>query len=343
VAEIQQAFRVSAGDGLRLPPAAARPAERPPNPRPGRAEAAGLADFFVVGHPRSGSGLVHAFLSAHPRLHMARKELHYFGSDLGYNRPPRSLDGYLRQLGAPSEGLRGETSTWYLYSTRAAAEIAEACPAARIVVLLREPASWLHSLHGHFVFTGDETVEDLAGALGASPRELARKEARSTQPAGALDYRNLVRYSDQVARYLAAFGRERVRVVLHEDLRRDPAGTLASLLEFLQVPPFTGMARAARGTGRTRNAHRVVRSRWLREILRRPANLAVRRGLVRPPVPLWDVALHVLHRANIRRAARPPMPPALRARLLDEHRPEIERTAALIGRKLDAWLEPPHP
>ena len=39
-------------------------------------------DFFFVGHPRSGSGLLDSYLKGHPDIFMARKELHYFGSDL---------------------------------------------------------------------------------------------------------------------------------------------------------------------------------------------------------------------------------------------------------------------
>ena len=52
-------------------------------------------DFFFVGHPRSGSGLLDSFLKGHPDIFMARKELHYFGSDLRYHQPPRSLENYL--------------------------------------------------------------------------------------------------------------------------------------------------------------------------------------------------------------------------------------------------------
>ena len=51
-------------------------------------------DFLYVGHPRSGSGRLEGYLTGHPDVFMARKELHYFGSDLEYNDPPRSLSNY---------------------------------------------------------------------------------------------------------------------------------------------------------------------------------------------------------------------------------------------------------
>lgn len=44
-------------------------------------------EFFVVGHPRCGSEVVDMAPSAHPDVFMAPKDLHFFGSDLEYNRP----------------------------------------------------------------------------------------------------------------------------------------------------------------------------------------------------------------------------------------------------------------
>ena len=72
-------------------------------------------DFVVAGHPRSGSGSVDAFLAAHPDIHVARKELHYYGADLAYNEPARSPEDYARRLTGGRPGQRvGESSTWYL-------------------------------------------------------------------------------------------------------------------------------------------------------------------------------------------------------------------------------------
>ena len=123
-------------------------------------------DLFFVGHPRSGSGLLDSYLAGHPDVFMARKELHYFGSDLRYHHPGRSEDNYLDHFDTsgdqgPSGPQRvGEASTWYLSSQLAAAEIHAFAPTARIVMMLRNPVSWLHSLHSHLVFSGDEDITD---------------------------------------------------------------------------------------------------------------------------------------------------------------------------------------
>jgi len=41
-------------------------------------------NFFIVGAPKSGTTALNVYLSEHPDIFMARKELHYFGRDLIY-------------------------------------------------------------------------------------------------------------------------------------------------------------------------------------------------------------------------------------------------------------------
>ena len=69
----------------------------------------------------------------------------------------------------------GEASPSYLWSPGAAARIAEVQPNARIIAILREPASFLHSLHLTFLRGSVESVGDLRRALSF---EAARREGR---------------------------------------------------------------------------------------------------------------------------------------------------------------------
>src|SRR5579862_8662930 len=39
-------------------------------------------DFFIVGAPKSGTTAMDHYLAAHPDIFMAKKEIHFFGSDL---------------------------------------------------------------------------------------------------------------------------------------------------------------------------------------------------------------------------------------------------------------------
>src|SRR5205807_345833 len=77
----------------------------------------------------------------HPQTH-GEKSIAFTG------RRPMSVEEYTSLFAdAAPEQRVGEASTSYLWSTSAPARIAEACPHARIIAILREPASFLRSLH----------------------------------------------------------------------------------------------------------------------------------------------------------------------------------------------------
>lgn len=302
-------------------------------------------DFFFVGHPRSGSGLLDSYLGGHPDLFMARKELHYFGSDLRYHEPPRTLENYLDHFrGAGDVARVGEASTWYLISTRAADEIKAFCaanetPEPRIVLMLRDPVTWLYSLHSHLVFTGDEDIPDFADALDAEPdrRAGARMPAYSI-PACATWYRDHTRYADQVQRYYDAFGRDRVKVLINDDFRADSVRVYDEVLDFLGLEvDFPGKQEVVDSSKRSRNSNRTVRSAAVRRFVNTPVRRRVLEGVDPAPVPGFGLTLRALRRANIEYAPRTPMEPALQESLRRDVQEEVERLEALLGRDLPAW------
>lgn len=297
-------------------------------------------DFFFVGAPKCGTSLMDNLLKRHPDLFLPLKEQHYFGSDLDFNTPERSLRAYLAAFEPARPGTRaGENSTWYLYSRVAAAEIKAFCPDARIVIMLREPVSLMRSLHAHMFYTGNEDIEDFEAALAAEEdRRLGRRVPRYSFPRGGLLYRDVARYHDQVARYLDLFGRDQVHVILADDLRKDVPGVLRETLRFLGVrETWPGMEEAMKTTRRSRNEGKRARSRSVVRFLKRPGNNAILRDLVEEPFPGYRRLLRALRRLNIRFEQRPPLDRALDARLRAELAPDVNALEALIGRDLSAW------
>src|SRR5271167_288760 len=167
-----------------------------------------LPAFFIVGHSKSGTTALYEMLRRHPQLFLPDfKEPSYFAADL---RPrvkqripePETLAEYLRLFEpALPDQLPGEASSLYLYSREAAGAIAAVAPGARIIAILREPASFLQSLHLQLVQNRLEDHKDLAQALAL---ESARREGRDI-PAScyrpqALFYSERVRYVEQLRR-----------------------------------------------------------------------------------------------------------------------------------------------
>ncbi len=297
-------------------------------------------DFFLVGAPKCGTSLMDTFLGRHPDLFMPTKELHFFGADLGFNTPARTLDNYLSFFAeAPAAARAGESSTWYLYSRTAAQEIKDFCPDAQIIIMLRNPVSMLHSLHSHLLFTGNEDIEEFGEALAAEPerREGQRIPANSF-PHGALRYSEVARFSEQVARYFRIFGRERVKVILADDFKKDNAAVYLDLLQFLGARTEgldldTILAQDAW----TRNENKAPRSRMILRFLKLPTNQAVLRGLAPSPVPGWRFVLRGLRRVNIRYGERPPMKDEVKRQLTASMASEVAALGELLGRDLSGW------
>jgi hypothetical protein len=211
----------------------------------GDAPAAGrVPEFFIVGQPKAGTTALHDMLSRHPQVFMpARKEPWLFAEELLERTPPRpggtprTLQEYrsLFEQARPDQRV-GEASPMYLWSRTAAARIAEVQPQARIVVILREPASFLRSLHKQFVEIYVETENDFPKALALEDeRRQGRSMPRHTYWPQALMYSEHVRYVEQLRRYHDLFTRERVLTLLYDEFRADNEGTVRSVLRFVDV------------------------------------------------------------------------------------------------------------
>jgi hypothetical protein len=298
-------------------------------------EAIKRPDFFIVGAPKCGTTALIDYLKQHPDVFVPeRKELDYFGSDLVFKGYRLSEEQYLSWFAAANgEKRAGEGSVWYLRSDRAAAEIKAFSPAARIIIMLRNPVDVMHALHSQRVFNGNEDIEDFAAALEAEAdrRQGLRLPQRATDHFGCL-YRETVRYASQVERYFDVFGRDRVRVILYDDFARQTARVYRETCQFLEVnDDFQPSLHIV-------NARKRVRSRAVREFLRRPpaaAGLFFRALGLRPDrnggYKGW------LRRLNSTARSLPSLDPVVRKRLEREFQPEVRQLSKLLGRDLSYW------
>jgi hypothetical protein len=214
-----------------------------------------LPDFFIVGHAKSGTTALYEMLRRHPQIFMpeykwgAGKEPWYFAKDNPHpqtdgeksvaftGRRAMSVEEYasLFAHAAPDQRV-GEASTSYLWSTTAAARIAGACPQARIIAILREPASFLRSLHLQLLQNHHETEREFRKAVELDqPRREGRHIPESSYWPQALIYSDRVRYVDQLRRYEEVFPREQMLVLIYDDFRAENEACVRRVLRFLDV------------------------------------------------------------------------------------------------------------
>ncbi|HWX74450.1 MAG TPA: sulfotransferase [Solirubrobacteraceae bacterium] len=204
-----------------------------------------VPDFFIVGHAKSGTSALYEMLRVHPQIFMPEgKEPWFLASDMRVRFqprrtgvPPQTEEEYLALFAGAAPGQRvGEASSCYLWSRTAASAIAELAPAARIIAILREPASFLRSLHLQLLRTHVESAKDLGKAMSLEPaRAAGRRIPRRSHRPQLLQYSDHVRYVEQLRRYDAVFAPEQKLVLIYDDFRRDNEGTIRTLLRFLDV------------------------------------------------------------------------------------------------------------
>ena len=231
-----------------------------------------VPDFFIVGHPKSGTTALYEMLRRHPQIYMSElKEPRFFASDLrsrfqgqdagGF---PQTLPQYLALFEAARPEQRvGEASPSYLRSRTAAAAIAELQPAARIIAILREPASFLRSMHLELLQNHVERESDLRRAIAAEAIAPAGGEEPGGDPAGPLlRYTDRVRYVEQLRRYHEVFSPEQVLVLIYDDFRAGNEATVRKVLRFLDVDDTQSIEPIEA------NPSVAVRSRRLDELVR---------------------------------------------------------------------------
>ncbi len=167
-------------------------------------------------------------LRRHPQIFMPElKETRFFARELhpgldGSDEHPDTLEEYLALFaGAAPEQRAGEASPSYLRSQLAAGRIARLEPSARIIAILREPASFLCSMHLELLRDHVESETDLRKAIVG---EQAMRYSMER-----------VRYVEQLRRYHAVFPPEQILVLIYDDFRADNPGTLRQVLRFLHV------------------------------------------------------------------------------------------------------------
>jgi hypothetical protein len=217
------------------------------------ARAVEAPDFVIVGTQRGGTTSLYAYLSAHPQVApAAMKETHYLT-----DRFVRGLDWYLSLFppALPPGAITGEATPYALFHPLAAARLRSVAPAARVIMLLRNPIDRAYS---HFAMErarGDEGL-DFAAALDAEPSRLGGEEDRLVADPAYVSrahkhYSYVARgeYWRQLQRWREAVPPDQLLVLRSEDLYRRPAAIFARVATFLGIDasvdvPFTAHNRS---------------------------------------------------------------------------------------------------
>jgi hypothetical protein len=219
----------------------------------------------------------------------------------------------------------------------AAGAIAEVAPAAKIIAILREPASFLRSFHLQMVSSGVENERDFAKALALEPeRRRGRHIPRGSHNPASLMYSEHVRYAEQLRRFRAHFPDEQVLVLIYEEFRADNEATVRRVLRFLGAD--AGQSLPQIDTRPVRAVRSGLLHRVTAEMRRARKNPAAAGRLARAadaalPERLRGQAVRAGWRRAVYSTPRAP-DPRLMLELRRRFKPEVAAAGEYLGRDL---------
>ena len=272
-----------------------------------------LPDFICVGPARTGTTWLHAALSEHVGLPRRVKETRFW--TLYYDKGMEWYADHFRHC--DSSRPVGEACP-YFPTPSARERIARQLPDCKIIVTLRDPVDRSFSQY--------RLMRKMGLVKGSFEDALKHPRIAETN-----------RYAFHLRGWMDLFGAENVKVLLFDDLKRDPQGFLDQVCAFIGIERIALEDQAIRE--RDINSHKYQpRSKWLsRRICHVMDYMHAQRNYR---------TLNLLHRSGFLDfclAGRKPFPPLssettlrLRQRLLEE----IEAVEALTGFDLKMWKEP---
>jgi hypothetical protein len=151
----------------------------------------------------------------------------------------QSFEAYLALFrAAPENALAvGEASTSYLRDDQALKAINRVFPEAKVIICLRDPVELVSSYYSFLKFEHWEDAPTLEHAWRVQPeRAHGRHIPPSARRPDSLHYAEVARIGAQVREAHHIFGRERVKIVMFEDISRSFHTTYTEIQEFLGLP-----------------------------------------------------------------------------------------------------------
>lgn len=300
-------------------------------------------DFVIIGAQKSGSTALMRLLGDHPQVYLPEQETQYFRDPWFAMQDPSVLADAVAAAG-PGVVRRGIKCPDYLPSPSAPQRILDELGEVDLLAVLRDPVARAVSAYFWGVQWG--WVPRLPPAVGLTRLLDGVVDPAFPRAGEVLEYGD---YAEHLERWLSLWPREKLTVLVDEDLRPDRvAATMGRVFAVLgvddDVPVVAPDRRVNTGVYAPLRL-RVLGYRTphiLREFPGHPGKpylqpaRGVRGRVVNRSVSLLDR----LVLARLVDNSRPEIPPAVLDRLAERYRPGVEKLERLLDRDLPTWHRP---
>lgn len=286
-------------------------------------------NLYLVGAPKCGTTSMHNYLRTHPSVFLAEPKEPWFFNDDMTARNYTSFEEYESLFeGVDDQDIVGEGSTLYLYSNNAVPNILRYNPAARFIVMLRNPVDMVESWHSQLLYSQTESEERLSVAWKLQEARMRGQHipSRCRDPQ-LLQYAHICSLGEQLRRLLRHAGNSRTQIIFLEDLKRHPKRVYNEVLDFMNV------ADDNRKNFPQYNQRKETRSRWVSKAVKSIGNVAEKLG-----VPSGTGILAPICRLNTKPRKVGQVTESFRQYLKSYFEEDVEILADLTGRNLEHWL-----
>lgn len=278
-----------------------------------------------------------AWLGEHPQIFMSDpKELYFFDTDVINPSRITTLEKYLPifQNATDQHLAVGEASVTYLLSHVAVKNILEFNPAAKFIVMLRNPIDMAQSWHGHFIVNMNQerqVLDDFEEDWKA--RYTCNLESESLVPSRwdplFIQYDKVCKLGEQVQRLLQTVDVKSVLFIVMDDLISDPLQEYLRVLEFLDVP-YDGKSQFA-----THNAAKLSKSKLIQHMYFLLSDIKRQLGIRRA---ITFGLLTKIYNFNTKPHKTSPLQPKFKQELIEFFKEDVKLLSLILGRDLSHWL-----
>ncbi len=295
--------------------------------------------FYIIGAPRCGTTALSKVLGENPQVSFAKpKETHFLLDDYAAKSAQEVQRLYLEHfhpnLNRDAKAI-GDGSVSYLYSPDAIRQALRLDPRARFIVAVRNPLDMLRSYHQRLLFSLDEEVEDFATAWELQQERAAgRRLPDACREPRALQYGDIGRLGEHIARLFEVAGRERCEVVVFDDFIKDPRAIYLRLLDFI------GIDDDGRSKFKPTRSNAGYKSRWLQQYSMNPPPWVYRLIRISNAKSLSRLKgiRKRIKKFNRAKAKAQPMDRSMQTLLRDYYQEDVARLSSLLDRDLSGWL-----
>lgn len=296
-----------------------------------------LPNFLIAGQAKCGTSSLAYYLSQHPEIYISkRKEPRYFTSQpqllpLGGPKDDAVEDWYVKSYEdykalfneVTTEKAIGEASADTMYFHKHTIPlIKEKLGDPKIIIILRNPVKRAFSAWQHLQRDAREHLP-FREAVAAEPERIEKNFEL------IYHYTEVSKYADGIKAFQENFSQ--VKVILNEDLAKQPQKVLKEIYEFLGVDTEVEI-----NTETQHNLSGIPKSRFLFNIL----NLKTGIHKIFRPITFFlskDTKVRILNKLSKKNLNRLTMDPADSRWLYPNFIEDIEQTQQLIDKDLSKW------